>query len=588
MRRSCALALAALLAALMAPGMAAAESPRTPVVLRIGTIGDLAHENPFGATAGSDWTVATIQYAMLRQFSSEDGSPEPGLAETCEPNSDHTEWVCRLREGLRWSDGTPLTARDVAFSYRFVIDNGIPQYRSYFPFEPEFETPDDRTLVWRAQRPTFAPDIPPWVYVVPEHVWAPYDGRDRKEIRNAPNVPAVGSGPFVLTSHQRGQGWTMERNPHFWGSTPAVDRLEFRLYQNEEALAQALRSGEVDVADSLAAPLFNALDGAPGIRTHRVVADWWLNLAFNFGGQSPDADPHPALSDLTVRRAIAMSIDKREIVEKVYLGLAEPGDTVIRPASAYWHLDIPEDEELPYDPVEANRLLDEAGYLDTDGDGVREDPESGRPFTLLMPASEETTGAVDAGRLIVGYLREIGMDVELQPASDAKMNDYWSAGDFDMYIWYWSGDPDPDYQLSVFTAGLCGVWSDGCWSHPRFEALYERQRNVFDREARREVVFEAQRFLYEQIPVIVLAYPNTLQAYRSDRFENWTTAPGPDGYITPVYSFETLLTVRPVSSTAAATSRGFPTWLWAAAAGTLAALLLLSTLRKRSRRAAEG
>ncbi len=208
-----------------------------------------------------------------------------------------------------------------------------------------------------------------------------------------------------------------------------------------------------------------------------VVSDWWLNLAFNFGGQSPEADPLPALHDITVRQAIAMAIDKQAIADKVYQGTAAPGDTIIRPASAFWHLDIPAEEELAYDPEAAAAMLEEAGYVDSDDDGVREDPETGDPFELLVPASQDTGGAVEAGELIVGFLDQIGIQVELRPVSDAKMNDYWGAGNFDAYIWYWSGDPDPNYQLFVFTSEQCGAWSDGCWQDPTFDALYEEQRN---------------------------------------------------------------------------------------------------------------
>ncbi len=559
------------------------------VVLRVGTTADLSNDNPFGVTAGSDWVVVTSQYDMLLQFANDDLSPAPGLAEGCEPNTDYTEWTCTLREGLRWSDGTPLTSKDVAFSYRFVIDNKIPQYRSYFPYKPTFETPDDRTLIWRAEEPTFAPDLPPWVYIVPEHVWAPYDGADRKEIRAAPNVPSVVSGPFMLTDWRRGQGWTMERNPEFWGPEPTVDRIEFRLFGNQEAMVQALMNGEIDVADGISASLFGTLEGQPNITTHEVISDWWLNLAFNFGGQGKDANPNPALADHDVREAIAMAVDKQEIVDKAYLGYAGVGDTIVREASTYWHLDIPAEQEIAYDVEAANALLDEAGYVDTNDDGVREDPATGDALSLLMPASEETIGAVEAGQLIVGQLADIGIDVELQAASDAKMNDYWGAGDFDMYIWYWSGDPDPDYQLSVFTSGLCGYWSDGCWSDPTFDRMYEQQRGIFDREQRREAVFEAQQYIYDQIPGLVLAYPKTLQAYRSDRFTNWTPAPGANGYLLPSYNYNSLVTVRPVGSSAGGSpsSPGFPAWLWIGTLGAIVAISLLTIVRGRRARERE-
>ena len=557
-----------------------------PVVLRVGTTANLDNDNPWAVTSGSDWVVATTQYDMLLKFDSEDLSAAPSLAEGCEPSSDHTTWTCTLREGLMWSDGQPLTSSDVAFSFRFVIDNNIPQYKSYFAFNPVFETPDDRTLIWKAEEPTFALEMPPWAYIVPEHVWAEFDGGDRKSIRSVPNTPTVASGPFVLTEWESGRSWTMTRNENYWGPQPVIDEIRYQLYTNDEAMVQALNNGEIDFASDVQPSLMGALESQENVTVQRTVSDWWLNFAFNFGGQSPNASAHPALHDYALREAIAMAVDKQEIADKAYLGTAEPGDTIIRPASAYWHLDIPAEQEFPYDPAAANALLDEAGYDDTDGDGVREDPKSGQPLRLDVPASQQTTGAVEAGQLLVGMLGEIGVEVNLLPSSEAKMNDYWGSGDFDAYSWYWSGDPDPNYQLFVFTSEQCGSWSDGCWKDPTFDGFYEQQRGLMDREARREVVFEAQQRAYEQLPGLVLAYPGSVEAYRNDRFTGWVPHPGDSGYLLPTYNYDSLVNIRPVSTAAGGTtssSSGLPAWVWVGGGALLIAGIAASVARGRRR-----
>jgi peptide/nickel transport system substrate-binding protein len=555
-----------------------------PVRLRVGTTVDLDTDNPFAVSAGNDWAVSTAEYDLMLKFASDDLTAAPSLATGCEPNANRTVWTCTLRDGLKWSDGKPLTSKDVAFSYRFVIDNGIPQYKSYFKFDPVFETPNDTTLIWKSKEPTFAPDMPPWVYIVPEHVWSQYDGMDLKEIRSVPNTPPVVSGPFMLTSWTHGQAWSLDRNPNYWGTPPAIDGIDYRLYSNQEAMIQALKNGEIDIADGVDPPLVNSLEGTDTVTVQKVVSDWWLNLAFNFGGQGPDANPLPALHDHDVRLAIAMAIDKQAIADKVYQGTAAPGDTFIRPASAYWHLDIPADEEIPFDPDGANALLDKGGYVDTDGDGIREDPANGEPLHLLMPASSDTTGAVESGELIVGYLKAIGISVDLKPATDAKMNDYWGSGDFDAYIWYWSGDPDPNYQLFVFTSEQCGSWSDGCWKDPHFDALYEKQGSIMDPAKRLKVIQEAQRYEYEQIPGIVLSYPGWLEAYRNDRFTGWIGAPGANGYLLPGYNYDSLVAVHPVegATLGSSASSSVPGWIWIVVAAVIAAGVVL--LMRRGRR----
>jgi peptide/nickel transport system substrate-binding protein len=173
--------------------------------------------------------------------------------------------------------------------------------------------------------------------------------------------------------------------------------------------------------------------------------------------------------------------------------------------------------------------------------------------------------------------------VKLQPSSDAKMGDYWGSGAFDAYIWYWSGDPDPNYQLSIFASDQCGGWSDGCWKDPNYDKLYQQQRGIMDRASRLTVVQEAQQYIYDQIPVIVLADPSWLQAYRSDRFTGWVPAPAGDGYLIPGYNYDSLVAVHPVSATSAkSSSPGLPASVWIIALVVLAGVAVV-LLRARRR-----
>ena len=186
----------------------------------MGVIADLDTDNVFAVSAGSDYTVATSEYDMLLKFSSTDLTAAPSLATGCDHNTDYTVWTCHLRDGLKWSDGQPLTSEDVAFTYRFVIDNNIPQYKSYFPSDPTFETPDPTTLIWKAKEPTFAPSMPPWVYIVPEHVWAPYDGKDLKTIRDVSQTPGGRERPVHPDQLDAGPGLHDGSQPVLLGPHP--------------------------------------------------------------------------------------------------------------------------------------------------------------------------------------------------------------------------------------------------------------------------------------------------------------------------------------------------------------------------------
>jgi len=534
-------------------------------VLRIGVPTDLSNANPFGVVTNSDWNVVTTQYDLMLKFGDEDLSAAPNLAESCEPNDDFREWTCTIRDDVKWSDGTPMTSKDIAFTYEFVMDKSSPLYRSYFSQNPTFETPDDHTLIWKSPEPTFYPMTPPWVYIVPEHIWSQFEDADLKEVKAFENVPSVTTGPFYLSEVNSGQDWTLEKNPYYWGDEPNFDQIRYQHFTNQDAMVQALKNGDIDAAAYLEPSLLPALENDPNITVQRDVSDWWLNLAFNFGGQGPDADPLPALQSKDVRTAIAMAIDKQGIIDKAYNGAGVPGESIVRLASPTWHYDVPDEDVIPYDPDAANALLDEAGYP-MDSDGVRTDPQTGEPLRMRIPVSQGTSGAVIAGQLIVGYLEEIGIEVELLPVTDGKMYDYWEAGNFDAYIWYWTGDPDPNYQLSVFTTDECLSLSDGCWSNTEYDAMFEEQQTMMDQDKREQVVHDMQALIYEESPEIALAYPNNIEAYRNDRVGNWTPVPGDDGYLIPNYNNVSMVTVEPLSAdqSTSSSSPGLPIWGWGA------------------------
>jgi peptide/nickel transport system substrate-binding protein len=549
----------------------AAEDGET-AVLRVGVPNDLTTGNPFSLRSGSDWNVATIQYDMMLQFGNDDLSPQPGIAEECVPNGDLTEWTCTFRDDVMWSDGEPFTARDVAFTYEMVIDQNISVYAQYFTEGTTFETPDDTTLIWKSATPTNQPLTPPWIYIVPEHVWEEYADLDKAELRAVENVPSVTTGPFALSEVNRGQNWTLTANPNYWGDAPHYDEIRFQLYTNQDAMAQALSNGEIDVATYFESSLLPALESADNITVQKNVSDWWLNLAFNFGGQGPDADPSPAMQDKNVRMAIAMAIDKEGIVEKAYDGAAEPGTSLIRQIPEQWHYDVPEDDLIAFDPDAANTLLDESGY-ERGADGVRVDPQTGEPLALRMPISQETAGALPAGQLIVGYLDQIGIEVEIFPVNEGKMYSYWNTGDWDMYIWYWTGEPDPNYQLTTLMTDQCQELSDGCWSNPAYDDLVREQETIVDLDARQQVVHEALALSYSEVPSIALAYPNNIEAYRNDLVTGFTPVPGDNGYLIPNYNNVGMVTVQPVEGAAAgsaSSSSGLPAWAWGAIIGGVA------------------
>ena len=219
---------------------------------------------------------------------------------------------------------------------------------------------------------------------------------------------------------------------------------------------------------------------------------------------------------------------------------------------------------------------------------MRTDPKTGEPLKIRMPVSDDTDGSAQAGQLVASFLKNIGIDVTVKPVTAGKMYDLQQAGDFDAYIWYWTGDPDPNYQLSVFTGDQCKNLSDGCWNDPKYDAMFAEQQSTLEPAARKVIVDEMQQYIYDQVPNIVLAYPNAIEAYRTDRVEGLTPVPADSGYLLPSYGYTSMVNAHPpkaevVAGDAPAPSggSGIPVWVWVAVGVVVVALVLLFVRRSR-------
>jgi peptide/nickel transport system substrate-binding protein len=529
------------------------------ITLHVGTTSDMVSANPFKACCTSEYEMLLLNYNMLYGFKAEDLSPVPELVDPgCEPSSDYMTWTCPIRDDVTWHDGEPLTSEDIAFTYRFILDNELTTFSDYLPYNPTFETPDATTLIWNSEEPTIAPTVPPYIPILPEHIWGPLDGKPAKEIRSFEEIPAIGSGPFQLTEWKPEQFWRMEAVPgHFFGD-PTIDEVVYHVYGNDEAMVQALKASEIDYAYDLPVTLAKSLEGEENIALYEEAADYHTNLAFNFGGQakahpimygtppSTQETNHPALHDHAVRLAIAHAIDKQALADVVFQGAALPADTFIAPDKAYWHLDIPAEEEIAFDLEEANRILDEAGYTERTASGIRIDPKSGEPLVLDILAITDSRGAVKSGELMAGWMDDIGIEFDLRNVTETKGYEEWENGTFDAYIWSWGGDPDPDFNMSIYITSQCLGWSDGCYSNPELDALYDEQRATFDREERRKLVYEFQRIHYEEVPEIALVYPQLQHAYRTDTFEGYVPTPTEGGGLLFGWRVDSYMNLKPV------------------------------------------
>ncbi|MGZ5214510.1 MAG: ABC transporter substrate-binding protein, partial [Actinomycetota bacterium] len=155
-------------------------------------------------------------------------------------SSDGLTYTIKIRDDRQWSDGEPITASDVAFTYNLILDQNFSNFANYLPYTDSITATDDTTLVWKTTKPTVAPFIPPYIFILPEHIWSKLG--DKTAIRAFENYPnAVVAGPFTITDWQKGESLTLDRLPDTYPGLGSIDRVIFKFFSNTETMVQALK-----------------------------------------------------------------------------------------------------------------------------------------------------------------------------------------------------------------------------------------------------------------------------------------------------------------------------------------------------------
>lgn len=499
-----------------------------PVTMTIGLLQDLSSPNVTVGYLVSDYEVYNLQYATLTDKAADDFSTIPGLAESWTGSDDGLSYTYTLREGLKWSDGEPLTADDIAYTINRSRDEAWTNHYSTVA-NLEATAVDERTVTITTSVPD--PKLPTMdVYIVPKHI---YEGVSADELADYDAMDGVASGQYSLKEWNSGESWTMEKNPNWWGRDNGIDRVVFRVFSNADAMVAALQKGEIDAAHNFGAEGAEVLKDDPEIEVVVGLQGGFTELALN-GGEGGLGDGHPALQDTVVRQAIYQAIDRQAIFDGVSLGLGAVGTTLSPSADTSWIPDLG-DENWAYDPAAANALLDEAGYVDGDGDGVRDMPDGSRSLTFRYVERSESENADSIREFVVEYLDAIGIELDVQVMDDTQLYDAQIAGEYDMFVWGWTPFVDPDPMLSYFTCAQVTTdveaagYNDANWCSAEYDELYAQQNVELDPAKRREIVGQMLKLFNRESTYLVLLMDPDLQAYRTDRFEGWLRQPADVG-----------------------------------------------------------
>ena len=547
--RRLAVALLVSLLALLAVTVATAADEKK-VVLTVGIAGpNFDNLNPIMGVNVADYDVWNMQYPTVTNKAAADFATVPGLAESWEASNGGKTYTYTLRDGLEWSDGEPLTASDVAFT---INRSREEEWQNSWAFTQNLTAKviDDHTVEVTTSVPD--PKLPGLgdVYILPEHIWGKLD---KNAITKYPALDGVGAGPFTLGEWKRGQFLTMKVNPGYWPGERPIDEVVFRIFNNPDAMAAALKKGEIDAAQAVASESFKQLEATEGIVAVQGLQGSFDEIAIN-GGDGVKK-PHPALLDRRVRVAIAHAIDKSVLLDRVYLGLGAVGGAVTPSADPAWTPTIPPAKAFRYDPAEANRILDAAGYKDTNGDGIREMPGGGDPldFTFYVRTDSET--APPTAEFVGGWLKKIGIGITQKPVIGDQLTTIIGKGDYDMFQWGWTPYVDPDPQISYFRCNQIAEASDpgsynndANWCNPTYDALYKAQNVELDQQKRIDIVHRMLTLFYESAVYNVVAQSPDLQAYRTDRFKGWLQQPADVGPVIFSNTSPTYANLTPIAS----------------------------------------
>ncbi|MFI7675907.1 ABC transporter substrate-binding protein [Actinophytocola sp. NPDC049390] len=470
----------------------------TDATLTIATTTDVVNYNPFVGNSRSDYWITNLMYPHLLSIGA-DGEKAPELAEKWGYVDDTTGFY-EIRSGMKWSDGKPLTAKDVAFSLNAVKrDKPAGTLTGQLTnFKSATAVSDTRVeITLSAPDSTLIPEIGFWGNVVPQHVFEPA-GSVATFANDGKNGGWVSAGPYVLTEVQRGQSYTMERvdnYPLVEGGKPKAAKVVYRVYPDVNTEILGLKNGDVDViANTLPPSQVKGLQNTPGITVEEVPGLGYAHMTYNM--------TKPDLAKKEVRQALAHAVDYEAIRKVVLQGQAvSTGSSPIMPVLKDFHDDAI--KEYEFDVEKSKQLLTDAGYP-TDGS---------LKFRLIYSLQDPVTTQWAA--LVKDSAAKAGITIELQGLERNTYLAKTDAGDFDIYAGNFAIMDDPATNMAL-TYLPDGVINYTHVDDPRLSSLIEQARVTFEREEQRPLLQQAAKIVRDNVYDNVMYTQNLYVAHRSD------------------------------------------------------------------------
>jgi peptide/nickel transport system substrate-binding protein len=402
----------------------------------------------------------------------------PALAQSWETSPDQLVWTFHLRPGVTFHDGSPLTAADVVYSYRRIIDGKLAN-ADKFSAVTDIAMTDDHTVRLTLSRPT--PNLLTNL--------GGFKGMSIVQRRNVEDgqiaTHPIGTGPFAFVSQKSGDSITLRANTGYWDGAPRIPGVTFRFISEPSTALSALQAGEIDWTDAVPAQRVTQLRNDDSLSLAVTPSNDYWYLALN--------QARPAWNDARVRQAVAYAIDRPSIVQATSYGTAQANQLAI-PEGNPWF--VPYDR-YGHDIEKARQLLQEAGAA---------------PQTMDLLVTNEYPQTVTAAQVIADNLAPLGITTTIRTVDFATWLDEQNSGNFDMLMMGWLGNIDPDdfYYAQHHTDGTSNAQK---FSDPRVDKLLDAGRTETDQQARKEDYAQAATLIADEVSYIYLYNPAAIQAW---------------------------------------------------------------------------
>lgn len=476
-------ALAALLMVFFASGTTVmAASGKTLTVL---VPAEFPHLDPSEVVSGDQYMVKYHIYNRLYTFN-EKMEPIPDLVVKDGVSKDGMTWTFTIRSGVKFHDGTPLTAEAVKYTVERMMKSTGNQKALYSMIKEVVVKSDTQfEMVTNGIFPALRNNLAhPDAAIVPP-------GADQKLGKNFGKQP-VGGGPYKFVEWLTGAHLTLVRNEDYYGPKPYFDRIEFKFVPDATTRVLMIDAGQADVALRLPPSDIPRLKANQKVKIEKVLG---RNIYFALNNIKPP------FNDLRVRKAVNFAVDKQAICDKVLFGSGQPAVSLVEAVNYTIKVG-----PYPYDPAKAKAMIKEAGA-------------AGAKIVLLTPTNRYMLDS-EVSQAVAGFLRQAGLDVEIKAVGDfPSFTDMVRRGEFSMHMLGWggsTGDPDNAYRIQLHSNNAGKIWNGGSYRNPKADRLIEAGAKEFNLKKRAQIYGDVQKVVWDDAPWLFLHRLSVFIAHRSD------------------------------------------------------------------------